>query len=186
MEVFERRSGDVPGGLFGWTGCSFPSVGLYIAERHFPKKNHSVESSGCNGASFTNSYPDWRQGTYENFKDWAVKQFGLNGSDEDDDDNVPVNFMKAKDIEFEENRRGELIVPPLMNFRTVREKQRVVRGYIGAIYRAYINVLLPFFFHSLNGKENSLKTKPRVFLIFSQRKLINKSIRKNVFQMGSF
>jgi hypothetical protein len=64
-----------------------------------------------------------------------LKQFEVKEMDSDDNAEVPVDFCKAKDIEFEKNDLGELILPPLSNFRTVRQKQRVVRGYIGAVYR---------------------------------------------------
>jgi hypothetical protein len=98
--------------------------------------NHSMESAPLVGNSFTKACPDWREGTYENFKDWALKQFGLKEFDPDDNVEVPVHYQKAKDIEFEKNRRGEFILPPMSNYKTIRQKQRVVRGYIGAAYRA--------------------------------------------------
>jgi hypothetical protein len=63
-----------------------------------------------------------------------MKQFGITEPDSDDNAEVPVHLQKAKDIRFETNVRGHLILPPLENFRTCRQKQRVVRAYIGAIY----------------------------------------------------
>jgi hypothetical protein len=86
------------------------------------------------GNHFTTSYPDWRGGTYENFKAWSVKQFGQKEPDSDDDEEVPVHLLKAKLIQFEKDDHGDFILPPMTNYRTVREKQRVVRGYIGAVY----------------------------------------------------
>ena len=46
-----------------------------------------------------------------------------------------MHFQKAKDLEFKKNKFGELILPPLVNYKTIRQKQRVVRGYVGAVYR---------------------------------------------------
>jgi hypothetical protein len=86
------------------------------------------------GNSFTNSCPDWKEGTYESFKDWAVRQFGLKDLESGDEAEVPVNLKKAKDISFKVNRKGHLVLLPLSNFRKTRERQRVVRGYIGAVY----------------------------------------------------
>lgn len=103
----------------------------------------SVETSPLIGNTFTNSYQDWKEGTYDNFNNWALKQFGINELDSDEENEIPVHFQKAKDIEFETNRAGYLILPPLTNYKTIRQKQRVVRGYIGANYSQY-NVY-PFF-----------------------------------------
>jgi hypothetical protein len=94
-----------------------------------------MESSALIGNTFTNACPDWKEGTYDNFKDWALKQFGVTELDSDEDSEVPVQFQKAKDIQFSKNIRGEFILPPLSNYKTIRQKQRVVRGYIGAVYR---------------------------------------------------
>lgn len=63
-----------------------------------------------------------------------MKQFGVKEFDSDDNTEVAVNFQKAKDIEFEKNARGEYVLPPMVKYKTVRQKQRVVRGYIGAVY----------------------------------------------------
>jgi hypothetical protein len=86
------------------------------------------------GNHFTTSYPDWRAGTYDHFKEWSLKQFGQKEPDSDDDEEVPVHLQKAKHLQFEKNHRGDFILPPMTNYRTVREKQRVVRGYLGAVY----------------------------------------------------
>jgi hypothetical protein len=94
-----------------------------------------MESSSLIGNTFTNSYPDWREGTHDHFKDWAVKQFGAKELDSDDNDEVPVQLQKAKDIQFDKNIRGDFILPLISNYNTIRQKQRVVRGYIGAVYR---------------------------------------------------
>lgn len=123
------------GCIFRWTGCPVFSVGLNLAQSDPSKLFSSVETPPLAGNSFTNSYNDWREGTYENFKDWALKQFGVKDLGSDDQAEVPVNFQKAKDIAFEKNKRGEFILPPRANFKTIKQKQRVVRGYIGAVYR---------------------------------------------------
>jgi hypothetical protein len=117
-----------------------PSYFIVISLR----KNCSIESPPCIGTSFTNSCPDWSEGTYDKFKEWALKQFEVKEMDSDDNTEVPVDYCKARDIEFEKNDLGELILPPLSNFGTVRQKQRVVRGYIGAVYREYM------YFYSLH------------------------------------
>jgi len=67
-----------------------------------------------------------------------VKQFGLEELDSDDEAEVPVLMQKAKNIEFERDESGELVLPPMKDFKTIREKQRVIRGYIGAVYSQYI------------------------------------------------
>jgi hypothetical protein len=66
------------------------------------------------------------------FKEWAAKQFGDPGSE--DEAEVPVHFKKAKDISFERNGSDELILPPMSEYRNVRQKQRVIRAYAGAVY----------------------------------------------------
>jgi hypothetical protein len=65
--------------------------------------------------------------------------------DSDDEGEVPVHMQKAKDIQFEVNKKGFFILPPRANFKTIRERQRVIRGYIGAVYRASLH-LSSFFF----------------------------------------
>lgn len=78
---------------------------------------------------------DRRDGTYENFKEWAVKQFGHEDLDSGDETEVPVHRQKAKNIVFERNKHGEFVLPPAENFNMVKQKQRVIQGYIGAFYR---------------------------------------------------
>jgi hypothetical protein len=112
----------------------------------FTKTIPSVESSPANGNLFTNSFPDWRDGTYEMFKDWAGKQFGTKELDSDDEAEIPVHRQKAKDIQFEVNKRGFFILPPRSNFKTIRERQRVIRGYIGAVYRPLMHFSARLFF----------------------------------------
>lgn len=105
----------------------------------------SVETSPDVGNAFTQSRSDWRDGTYENFKDWAMKKLGSK-EDSDDDAEVPVRFQKAKDISFDRKKNGTLLLQPMSDFRTVKDRQRVIRGYIGAIYSLFINISLRFSF----------------------------------------
>jgi hypothetical protein len=64
----------------------------------------------------------------------------------DDEAEVPVDMLKAKDINFERNSSGELILPPMSDYKTIRQRQRVVRGYIGAKYSQSLQlVFFPFF-----------------------------------------
>ena len=107
--------------------------------------NRSVETTPSNGTAFTSSYPDWREGTYENFKEWSMKRLGVKEPDSDDDAEVPVQMQKAKNIEFETNDLGDFVLPPLRDIRTVRGKQRVVRGYIGALYSKHLHRFQGFF-----------------------------------------
>ena len=71
-----------------------------------------------------------------------MKQFGLKDLDSDDEADVPVHMQKAKDIMFERNKKGIYKLPHMSDFRTTRQRQRVVRGYIGAVYRTCFNSLL--------------------------------------------
>jgi hypothetical protein len=104
-----------------------------------------VESTPVVGNNFTNSYPDWREGTYDNFKQWALKQFGVEELDSDDEAEVPVHMTKAKNIQFERNKHGELVLPSITNYKTAKQKQRMVRAYIGAVYRSLLEFLNHFF-----------------------------------------
>ena len=63
------------------------------------------------GNTFTNSCPDWKVGTYENFKDWAVRQFGVKELESDDEAEVPVQMQKAKDIVFKRSKKGGIFCP---------------------------------------------------------------------------
>jgi hypothetical protein len=85
------------------------------------------------GNTFTNSCKDWRTGTWENFNKWSVRQFGFEDLESEDEEG-PL-LPKARDIIFNKNKRGNLVLPPKTDFKTVRLKQRVIRGYIGAVYR---------------------------------------------------
>jgi hypothetical protein len=92
------------------------------------------------GNTFTNACKDWRDGTYEHFKEWAVRQFSHKELESEDEAEVLVHMLKAKDIEFKTNKRGVLVLPPIEDFKTTRQRQRVVRGYIGAVYSKSIQV----------------------------------------------
>jgi hypothetical protein len=100
------------------------------------------------GNCFTNSCPEWREGTYENFQQWAANQFGAKDQDSDDEEEVPVHFKKAKDLTFEKNDDDEFILPHISDFKTIRQKQRVVRGYIGAVYSMFSHPISIFLSHS--------------------------------------
>ena len=93
------------------------------------------------GNSFTHSCGDWRDGTYKNFKEWAVKQFGLKNQDSNDEAEVLVQTMKAKDIAFEKDKNGEYILPDMDNYKTIHQKQRVIHVYIGAVYCTYSHII---------------------------------------------
>ena len=80
-------------------------------------------------------------------------QFGLKDLDLDEDAEVPVNMQKVKDISFETNKCGHFVLPPMSDFRYARDKQRVVRGYIGAVYSELIDFTLLFIFsYIMSGK----------------------------------
>ena len=71
---------------------------MAMKSTHFSKSTHlilsyaspypilSVESASEAGNHFTHAYSDWKEGTYERFKEWAAKQFG----DPTDEDEVDV------------------------------------------------------------------------------------------------
>ena len=110
---------------------------LFSKSTHFIQSQasyptQSVESAPEVGSAFSHAYPDWKEGTYEMFKDWAAKQFGDTTSD--DEAEVPVQYQKAKDIVFKRNKRGDLILPPMSEYRKVRQQQRIIRAYAGAVY----------------------------------------------------
>jgi hypothetical protein len=98
------------------------------------------------GNSFTNSQRDWKDGTYENFKDWAVRHFEVKGKESDDDVEVPARMMKAKDIVFRKNANGVYIVPHWSDYPLTKDRQRVVRGYIGQVYSQSFDCVLLFIY----------------------------------------
>jgi len=56
-------------------------------------------------------------------------------------------MKRAKEIKFERNpKNGEFILPPISDLRTIRDRQRVVRGYVGAVYSAYIPLTVVMIF----------------------------------------
>ena len=63
-----------------------------------------------------------------------MKQFGHENLESEDEGEVPVYMQKVKDLAFERNKDGVFILPDMGNYKTICEKQRVVRGYIGAVY----------------------------------------------------
>ena len=53
---------------------------------------------------------------------------------------VLVNMQKAKDISFQINKRGHFVLPPIHDYQLACERQRVVRGYIGAVYSEFVDL----------------------------------------------
>jgi hypothetical protein len=105
---------------------------------HLSHKIYSVESSPVVGNTFTNSCDNWRDGTYENFKEWTVRQFGVEELDSNDEEEVPVHKQKSKDMVFKKNSRGHFVLPPKQEYKTNRQRQKVIRGYIGTVYHQSI------------------------------------------------
>ena len=60
-------------------------------------------------------------------------------------------MLKAKDIGFEQNWSKEIILPPIHEYKTVWQKQRVIRGYIGAKYSQLLQSIL-FFLTKIIGE----------------------------------
>ena len=76
---------------------------------------------------FTNSCDGWREGTYETFqKDWALRQFGIEELDSNDKAEVPAHLQKVRDLLFDKNDHMVFILPPMHNYKTIHQKQRVV------------------------------------------------------------
>jgi hypothetical protein len=92
----------------------------------------SVENSPIVGNSFTESCSDWREGTFELFKDWASKQFGVKELETDDEADVPARNRKANSLVFEKNEDGVFILDDKSGI--AKDIQRTVRGYLGAVY----------------------------------------------------
>ena len=63
-----------------------------------------------------------------------------NKEDSDDEGDIPVRFQKAKDISFRRKKNGTLLLDPMSEFKTVKDRQRVIRGYIGAVYSTFIDI----------------------------------------------
>jgi hypothetical protein len=104
--------------------------------RFSPDSYPSIESLPKVGNAFTQSYPDWSDdGMNDKFKEWAAKQFGMKELEPDDEAELPVEMQKAKNIPFKKNKKGVYILPQKTDYKTVKQKQRVIRGYIGAVYR---------------------------------------------------
>jgi hypothetical protein len=87
------------------------------------------------------------------FGDWARKQFGAKEMDSDDEAEVPAHMQKAKDIQFEVNKKGYFILPPKTDIKTIKGRQRVIRGYIGAVYRASFHWSPFSIFFNLKGRK---------------------------------
>jgi hypothetical protein len=63
------------------------------------------------GKSSTNSCHEWRDGTYDNFKEWASRQFGVKDVVSEDEADIPVDLQKAKHIIFKKNKKGYFVLP---------------------------------------------------------------------------
>ena len=82
-----------------------------------------------------------------------MKQFGHQDLESEDEGEVPVYMQKAKDLAFDRNEDGVFVLPDMGNYKTIREKQRVVRGYIGAVYRtSFHSFHWQFFLISRSGE----------------------------------
>ena len=97
-----------------------------------------METPPLVGNSFTNAHKDWKEGMYENFKEWSVKQFVHQPLESGDEAELPIKFQKAKDISFKKNHCGHFVLPPLQIYRTIKQKQRVIHAYVGAVYHKSI------------------------------------------------
>jgi hypothetical protein len=56
----------------------------------------------------------------------------------EDEAELPVDLQKAKHIAFEKNKKGYFILPPKTDFKKNKQRQRVIRGYVGAVYSGSI------------------------------------------------
>ena len=126
------------------------SESIYSLKEQPYNSTFSVESSPNIGNSFTKSCSDWKDGTFENFNDWALKQFRFQKLGAEDEAEVPVDEQKAKDLKFDKNDNDDFILPPKTDLKNIRQKQRVIRGYIGAVYSPYL--LFTFFFSNLKHR----------------------------------
>jgi hypothetical protein len=128
----------------------------------------SIQSTPVVGNSFTNTYDNWKEGTYENFKEWAVRQFGIEELESDDEAEVPVLNQKAKNISFQKSKRGYLVLPSINDFTKVRQRQRVVRGYIGSVYRKTICFFSLFFSKFITGEFTGNSKAPFPYTLASK------------------
>ena len=91
------------------------------------------------GNSFTNAHKDWKEGMYENFKEWSVKQFSHQPLESGDEAELPIEYFKRLKISLlKRTIMGILFCPPLQIYRTIKQKQRVIHAYVGAVYRKSI------------------------------------------------
>jgi hypothetical protein len=108
------------------------------AHRHAPHLSPSVESSPVVGNAFTHAGEDWRDGTYEHFKDWAARQFGIEDLESDNEAEVPVHEMKAKNVLFERNEDGDLIA-----FNVELQKCMSETKWHSSIHRSCLSLVDP-------------------------------------------
>ena len=94
------------------------SMSTHVRQSHPSNLSLSVKSTPEVRNSFTHACPEWKEGTYELFKDWAVKQFSDSRSeDEGEEGDVPIEYKKVKDISFKRNGSGGLILSPMSEYR---------------------------------------------------------------------
>ena len=119
------------------------------------------------GNLFTESCSDWKEGTFELFKVWASKQFGLRELETDDEAEVPVRMRKAKNIHFEKNDDGVYILGDKIGI--AKDVQRTVRGYIGAVYSESLPSIFIMFFTDRNNRRLYRQRKFKIPLHSCQR-----------------
>lgn len=91
-------------------------------------------------------------GTYDKFTDWATKQFDGKDLDSEDEGDAPLHMQKAKNIVFKKNESGDFILPPKTDYKNIKQKQRVVRGYVGAVYSVLISSFASSFLIGRTGE----------------------------------
>ena len=71
---------------------------------------------------------------YENFKDWSVKKIGHQPLESGDEAEFPIQFQYL----FIKEPLRVFHFAPLQNYRTIKQKQRVIWAYVGAVYHKSI------------------------------------------------
>ena len=97
------------------------SMSTHVRQSYPSNLSLNVKSAPKVRNLFTHACPEWKEGTYELFKDWAVKQFSDPRSEDEGEGDVPVEYKKMKDILFERNGSGGLIIPPMSEYVKSRE-----------------------------------------------------------------
>ena len=72
-------------------------MSTHVRQSHPSNLSLSVESTPEVGNSFTHACPEWKEGTYELFKDWAAKQFsGPRSENEGEEGDVLFNIKRQR------------------------------------------------------------------------------------------